>query len=295
MSAGDEFLLTCAEHHSNIVPWQIAAAEKGIVVKHIGVDENGEIDLKELESSLSPRTKIFSVAHISNVLGIINPIAEIIDICHRHGVKVCVDGAQGIIHEKVDVQALDVDFYTFSGHKVYAANGSGVLYAKAELLEAMPPAQGGGEMIETVSFEGTTFAKAPLKFEPGTPDYPAQITLVEALKTADELRGNDTQVTKYLYDSLREDKRLVLYGTPKEESRKIGLFSFKVEGVSPEDIAILLDRMGIAVRSGELCAGPLMMELGVRGLTRVSIAPYNTMDEAEFFIKCLDKALKMLM
>lgn len=294
MALGDEVLLTSAEHHSNIVPWQLQEAERGIMVRHIDMEENGEIDLNKLEAALTPKTKIVSIAHISNVLGIINPIREIIEICHRHGVKVCIDGAQGIIHEKVDVQALDVDFYTFSGHKIYAANGSGVLYAKAELLDAMPPMMGGGEMIDTVSFDGTTFAKAPLKFEAGTPDYPAQITFTPALEAAEALRGNDREVTSYLYDKLRNDNRITLFGQPADDALKVGLFSFKVDGVSPEDIAILLDKMGVAVRTGHLCAEPLMQKLGVRGLTRVSIAPYNTLEEAEYFIKCLDRVLNML-
>lgn len=295
MAPGDEVIVSSAEHHSNIVPWQIAAAERGIVVKHLDVESNGEISLEKLSEMISAKTKIVSMAHISNVLGIINPVKEIIDLCHSKGVKVCIDGAQGIIHEKVDVQALDVDFYTFSGHKIYAANGSGVLYGKAELLAAMPPYMGGGEMIREVSFDGTTFAEAPLKFEAGTPDYPAQITFSEALQTASVLRGTDHEITRYLYDTLRADARITLYGQPSDETKKVGLFSFSVDGVSPEDIAILLDRMGVAVRTGELCAAPLLKQLGVRGLTRVSVAPYNTMEEAEYFVKCLDRVLKMLM
>lgn len=297
--AGDEIIVTSAEHHSNIVPWQLAAQRKGLKIKVWEVDENGQLDLAQLENLLSERTKLVSVCHISNVLGVINPIGEIASICHKHGAKILVDGSQGVIHEVVDFQALNLDFYVFSAHKLYAATGVGVLCGTTEMLEAMPPFLAGGEMIDKVSFDETTFAPIPLKFEAGTPNYASIATLTPALEMARELRAelgaNEEEIKEYLYKELLEIPGLKLYGTPVDLAKKIGLFSFTVEGVHHEDLALILDKMGICARSGELCAAPLMRQFGVSGMLRISIAPYNTMDEAKYFIENLRKAINMLM
>ena len=232
-------------------------------------------------------------AHVSNVLGIINPIKEIVSICHSKGVPVLVDGAQGIVHCKVDVKDLDCDFYAFSGHKIYAATGTGVLYGKRKWLNEMPPFMSGGEMIETVSFEGTTFAKAPHKFEAGTQNISAVPTFIPALETA-KLMKEEEGVSNYVLNALTSDPRITLYGVPRRTSDKVPVFSFAVKGAHHEDLALILDKMGIAVRSGQMCAEPLMNRLGVTGLLRASFAPYNTLDEAKYFVTSLDKAIKML-
>ena len=290
---GDEIVVTEAEHHSNLVPWQLLCGRKKAVLKVAKVTDDGYLDLEQLAALLSPRTKIVAVAHVSNVLGIINPIKEIVSICHSKGVPVLVDGAQGIVHCKVDVKDLDCDFYAFSGHKIYAATGTGVLYGKRKWLDEMPPFMGGGEMIETVSFEGTTFAKAPHKFEAGTQNISAVPTFIPALETA-KLMKEEEGVSNYVLNILTSDPRITLYGVPRRTSDKVPVFSFAVKGTHHEDLALILDKMGIAVRSGQMCAEPLMNRLGVTGLLRASFAPYNTLDEAEYFIKSLDKAIKML-
>lgn len=290
---GDEIVVTEAEHHSNLVPWQLLCERKKAVLKVAKVTDDGYLDLEQLAALLSPRTKIVAVAHVSNVLGIINPIKEIVSICHSKGVPVLVDGAQGIVHCKVDVKDLDCDFYAFSGHKIYAATGTGVLYGKRKWLNEMPPFMGGGEMIETVSFEGTTFAKAPHKFEAGTQNISAVPTFIPALETA-KLMKEEEGVSNYVLNALTSDPRITLYGVPRRTSDKVSVFSFAVKGAHHEDLALILDKMGIAVRSGQMCAEPLMNRLGVTGLLRASFAPYNTLDEAEYFIKSLDKAIKML-
>ena len=296
---GDEVIVSTAEHHSNIVPWQLLCERKKAVLKVLDIRENGTLAVEQLEKLLSQRTKIVAISHISNVLGLINPVREIAQICHAHGVPVLVDGAQGIVHEPVDVQALDCDFYVFSGHKLYAATGTGVLYGKRKWLDAMPPYMGGGEMIKSVSFAQTTFAPLPEKFEAGTQNFNGAPTLVPAIRFVQEARANaavqaeQAAITEYVYTKLTEDERITLYGTSLEQ--KIPLFSFAVKGAHHEDLALIMDKMGVALRSGQMCAEPLMDRLGVTGLLRASFGPYNTLQEAEYFIKCLDKAINMLL
>ena len=298
---GDEVVVTEAEHHSNIVPWQMMCRRKGAVLKVLPVDENGHLMVEKLDEILTDRTRIMAVTHISNVLGIINPIKEIIRICHEKGVPVLVDGAQGAVHCRVDVQDLDCDFYVFSGHKLYAATGTGVLYGKIKWLDAMPPYMGGGEMVGTVTFAETTYAPLPMKYEAGTQNFASTATLKPAIEFINSLNDNELieysdAVRDFLLDKLLSDERIKVYGVPRgTNDEKIPLFSFTVNGVHHEDLALILDKMGIAVRSGQMCAEPVMDRFGVTGMLRVSLAPYNTMEEAQYFVKCLDKAIMMLM
>lgn len=298
---GDEIVVTEAEHHSNIVPWQMLCKRKGAVLKVLPVDETGHLMVEKLDEILSDRTKIMAFTHISNVLGIINPVKEIIAKCHSKGIKVLVDGAQGSVHCKVDVQDLDCDFYVFSGHKLYAATGTGVLYGKKELLDAMPPYMGGGEMVGTVTFAETTYAPLPMKFEAGTQNFASTATFKPAIEFTNLLNDKELveeidKVRDYLLEKLTSDSRIRLYGVPRGTNEdKIPLFSFTVEGVHHEDLALILDKMGVAVRSGQMCAEPLMTRFGVTGMLRASLAPYNTMQEAEYFVKCLNRAIDMLM
>ena len=300
VSEGDEVVVSAVEHHSNIVPWQLMCERKGAVLKVLPVDDDGHLMVEKLSGLLTDRTKIVAISHISNVLGIINPVKEIINICHSKGVPVLVDGAQGIVHCKVDVQDLDCDFYAFSGHKLYAATGTGVLYGKKKWLEAMPPYMGGGEMVGTVTFEKTTYAPLPMKFEAGTQNFASTATFKPAIDIANklinkELIDNIDSIRDYLLDFFHKDERISLYGVPRgTNDEKIPLFSFSVNGVHHEDLALILDKMGVAVRSGQMCAEPLMDRFGVTGMLRVSFAPYNTMEEAEYFVKCLNRAIEML-
>ena len=297
---GDEVIVTEAEHHSNIVPWQMMCCRKGAVLKVLPVDDDGHLRVDLLDELLTSRTRIMAVTHISNVLGLVNPVEEIIEKCHAKGVKVLVDGAQGAVHCKVDVQALDCDFYVFSGHKLYAATGTGVLYGRQELLDAMPPYMGGGEMVGTVTFQKTTYAPLPMKFEAGTQNFASAATLKQAIEFINLLINNELieyndKIRDYLLDYFQKDERMRLYGVPRgTNDEKIPLFSFTVEGVHHEDLALILDKMGIAVRSGQMCAEPLMDRFGVTGMLRASFAPYNTMEEAEYFVKCLNRAIDML-
>ena len=297
---GDEVIVSEAEHHSNIVPWQMMCQRKGAVLKVLPVDDSGHLMVEKLDELITPKTKILAVTHISNVLGLINPVKDIIEKCHLKGVPVLVDGAQGAVHCKVDVQDMDCDFYVFSGHKLYAATGTGVLYGKKKWLDAMPPYMGGGEMVGNVSFNETTYAPLPLKFEAGTQNFASAATLKPAVEFAEKLMDSDQvryneEVRDYLLDALMTDERITLYGIPREANdEKIPLFSFVVNGVHHEDLALILDKMGIAVRSGQMCAEPLMDRFGVTGMLRVSLAPYNTMEEAEYFVKCLNRAINML-
>ena len=297
---GDEVIVSVAEHHSNIVPWQLLCQRKKAVLKVLEIDEFGGLLAESLEKLISQRTKIIAISHISNVLGLVNPVREIVQIAHAHDIPVLVDGAQGIIHEKVDVREMDCDFYAFSGHKVYGATGTGVLYGKKKWLDAMPPYMGGGEMIETVRFSGTTFAPVPGKFEAGTQNFNAVPTLQEALRLARQFQEdvdvaqNEWAITNYLTEALSAIPGLHLYGVPRGTQVKISLFSFSVEGAHHEDLALILDKMGVAVRSGQMCAEPLMDRFGVTGMLRASFAPYNTMEEAEYFVKCLNRAISML-
>ena len=297
---GDEVIITEAEHHSNIVPWQMMCERKGAVLKVLPVDDNGHLMIEKLDEIITDRTRIMAVTHISNVLGIVNPVKEIIGKCHSKGVPVLVDGAQGSVHCKVDVRDLDCDFYVFSGHKIYAATGTGVLYGKKNLLDSMPPYMGGGEMVGSVTFEKTTYAPLPMKFEAGTQNFASVATLKPAtdfinLLNDSKLIKNIDDIRDFILDKLTTDEMIKVYGVPcGTTDEKIPLFSFTVAGVHHEDLALILDKMGIAVRSGQMCAEPLMNRFGVTGMLRVSLAPYNTMQEAEYFIKCLNKAINML-
>lgn len=296
---GDEVIVSEVEHHSDIVPWQMMCQRKKAVLKVLKVDDSGHLMVDSLNSLITERTKIVAVTQISNVLGIVNPIDRIVEICHSKGVPVLVDGAQGIVHHGMDVTKTDCDFYAFSGHKIYAATGVGVLYGKKKWLDKMPPYMGGGEMISTVKFSGTTYAPLPEKFEAGTQNFTGVPTLRPAIEMA--LMMRDESLTKYcdgvkeyLMEELLKDERVTLYGVPSSMEEKIPLFSISVKGAHHEDLALILDKMGIAARSGQMCAEPCMDRFGVTGMLRLSLAPYNTMEEAEYFIKSLDKAVKML-
>ena len=301
VSEGDEVVVTEAEHHSNIVPWQMMCRRKGAVLKVLPVDDHGHLKVEMLDEILTDRTRIMAVTHISNVLGIINPVKEIIEKCHAKGVPVLVDGAQGAVHCRPDVQEMDCDFYVFSGHKLYAATGTGVLYGKRKWLDAMPPYMGGGEMVGTVTFAETTYAPLPMKYEAGTQNFASMATLKQAVEFIGLLDDSalveyGDKVRDYLLDYFLKDERIRLFGAPRGTyDEKIPLFSFVVNGVHHEDLALILDKMGIAVRSGQMCAEPVMDRFGVTGMLRVSLAPYNTMEEAEYFVKCLNRAIDMLM
>ena len=296
---GDEVIVSEVEHHSDIVPWQMVCQRKKAVLKVLKVDDSGHLDVDSLDTLISERTRIVAVTQISNVLGLVNPVDEIVAKCHARGVPVLVDGAQGVVHDGMDVQKTDCDFYAFSGHKIYAATGVGVLYGKKKWLDQMPPYMGGGEMIATVKFSGTTYAPLPEKFEAGTQNFNSVPTLKPAIEMANllndsELAKSSEAVRDYLLDALTRDERITLYGVPRRTSEKISLFSITVDGAHHEDLALILDKMGIAARSGQMCAEPAMDRFGVTGMLRLSLAPYNTMEEAEYFMKSLDKAISML-
>lgn len=297
---GDNIIVSEAEHHSNLVPWQLLCQRKGAELRKLPILDSGEFDLEALEQLMDERTKLLCVAQVSNVLGIVNPIEEIVSKAHSRGVKVLVDGAQGAVHQKVDVQKMDCDFYAFSGHKLFAATGTGVLYAKKELLEQMNPFLGGGEMIATVHFENSTYADLPYKFEAGTPNFNAMPTLKPALELLkmsledEDLNSNLEAIKEYVSEELKKDDRIHFAAESVEIDRRIPLFSIMVDGVHHEDLAILMDKMGVALRSGHLCAEPLMGRLGVQGILRASFVPYNTMQEAEEFISCLRRSIDIL-
>ena len=297
---GDEIIVSEVEHHSNIVPWQMLCERKKAVLKVWHPDENGFLPMENLARKITDKTRLVAVTHISNVLGLINPVKDIVDFCHSWNVPVLIDGAQGIVHQRVDVKALDCDFYAFSGHKIYAETGTGVLYGKKKWLDAMPPYMGGGEMIETVRFSGTTYAPLPGKFEAGTQHLSGAPTLVPALEFLVETLENkevideQSRIREYLLGWFAARKDIRLFGVPRRTSDKINLYSFAVEGAHHEDLALILDKMGIAVRSGQMCAEPLMDYFGVTGMLRASFAPYNTLSEAEYFTKSLDKAINMV-
>ena len=297
---GDEVIVTEAEHHSNIVPWQLMCQRKGASLKVLPVDDSGHLRMDLLAGLITDRTRIMAVTHISNVLGIVNPVEEVVRICHEMGVPVLVDGAQGAVHCKVDVQKMDCDFYVFSGHKLFAATGTGVLYGKKNWLDQMPPYMGGGEMVGNVSFKETTYAPLPMKFEAGTQNFASAAALKPAIEFVNllndsELVNYNDGIRDYLLEILMKDERIRLFGVPRGTfEEKIPLFSFAVEGVHHEDLALILDKMGVAVRSGQMCAEPLMDRFGVTGMLRASLASYNTMEEAEYFVKCLNRAIDML-
>lgn len=300
LKSGDSVIIAGDSHHSNIVPWQIACERVGARLKVIPVDDNGRLEIERLDSLIDSRTRLVAVTHISNVLGIVNDMEKITEIAHARGAKVLVDGAQGIVHAKVDVQAMDCDFYAFSAHKIYGETGCGILYGKSDLLNQMPPYMGGGEMVETVTYEKTTYAPLPLKFEAGTPNFIAAASLAPAIDFADALdsgewgiavKEEEDAILAYLPDALREIEGLTLYGT---YGKKIPLFSFSVEGCNSSDIAQMLDKLGIAVRSGQMCSEPLMSRYGVTGMVRASFAPYNTLEEAVYLADSLKRVVKML-
>ncbi len=294
--AGDEVLITAMEHHSNIVPWQLLRKRMSIHLKVAPITPAGELIMGEFERLISSRTKLIAVTHVSNVLGTINPVGEIVKIARQHGVPVLIDAAQSVPHTRVDVQALDCDFLTFSAHKVYGPTGVGVLYAKEEWLNALPPYQGGGEMIESVTFEETTYNRSPFKFEAGTPDFVGITALGAALDylTAiglERVERYEKDLLDYATERLLAIPRLRLVGTAKEKSSVI---SFLVEGIHPYDLGTLLDGMGIAVRTGHHCAEPLMHTLGIDGTVRASFAFYNTREEVDRLAEGIERIAKMI-
>ena len=290
---GDEIIVSEAEHHSNLVPWQMMCRRRGAHLVRLPVDDNGRLQVELLPSLASPRTRVVCVSHVSNVLGLVNPIEEITAFCRPRGILTVVDGAQGVVHCGVDVQRLGCDFYAFSGHKMYAVPGTGVLWGRMELLELLPPLFGGGEMIESVSWESSTYALPPRRFEAGTQNITGTPTLVAAIDLMAKMPPMD-ELRDYVSAGLAAIDGLRVYGVPSQPEQKIPLFSFTVEGAHHEDLALILDKMGIAVRSGQMCAEPLMDRFGVTGMLRASFAPYNTMQEAEYFITSLRKAITML-
>lgn len=295
MQEGDEVIVSTMEHHSNIVPWQLLQARKGIVLKVIPMNDRGELLQDEYEKLFSPRTRIVSVAHVSNVLGTVNPVRDMIVTAHTHGIPVLVDGAQSIPHMPVDVQALDADFYVFSGHKVYGPTGVGVLYGKEDWLDKLPPYQGGGEMIQHVSFERTTFNELPFKFEAGTPDYIGTTGLAKALDYVsalgmDHIAAYEHELTEYATRRLKEIPGMRIFG---EASEKGSVISFLVGNIHHFDMGTLLDRLGIAVRTGHHCAQPLMQRLGIEGTVRASFGLYNTKEEVDALVAGVERVSRM--
>lgn len=295
MNAGDEVIVSEMEHHSNIVPWQLQMARKGIALKVAPIDDEGNLDMEAFKKLFSERTKLVSIAHVSNVLGTVNPIDEIIQFAHSQGVPVLVDGAQSAPHFAIDVQAMDCDFFALSGHKMYGPTGIGVLYGKEEWLDRMPPYQGGGEMIETVSFDKVTFEKPPLKFEAGTPDYVATHGLATAVDYLlnlgmDNIQKHEAMLTKYAMEQLSTIKDIRFIGTPRQ---KDAVVSFLVGDIHPFDLGTLLDRLGIALRTGHHCAQPLMQRLGIQGTVRVSFGLYNTKEEIDVLVKGIERVAAM--
>lgn len=295
MQEGDEVIVSVMEHHSNIVPWQLQAAKKGISIRVIPMTDEGELRLDEYEKLFTERTKIVSVTHVSNVLGTVNPVEEMIRIAHEHGVPVMVDGAQSTPHFAVDVQAMDCDFFAFSGHKMYGPTGIGVLYGKEEWLDRLPPYQGGGEMIESVSFEKTVFEHLPFKFEAGTPDYVATTGLAKAIDYMaavgmDNIQRHEHELTEYAMQRLSEVEGIRIFG---RAPRKDAVVSFLVGDIHHLDMGTLLDRLGIAVRTGHHCAQPLMIRLGIQGTVRASFAMYNTREEIDALASGIERVSKM--
>ena len=295
MGEGDEVIVSVMEHHSNIVPWQLQAAKRGIALKVIPIDDSGNLLMDEYEKLFSDRTKIVSVAHVSNTLGTVNPVKDIVRIAHEHGVPVLVDGAQSTPHFKVDVQDLDCDFFAFSGHKIYGPTGVGVLYGKEKWLDRLPPYQGGGEMIESVSFERTVFERLPFKFEAGTPDYVATHGLATALDYVsalgmDNIATHERELTAYCMEQMQTIPGIRLFGTTPG---KDAVVSFLVGDIHHLDMGTLLDRLGIAVRTGHHCAQPVMDRLGVQGVVRASFALYNTKEEIDALVSGVKRVATM--
>ncbi|MDL2211068.1 cysteine desulfurase [Bacteroides sp. OttesenSCG-928-M17] len=295
MTKGDEVIVSVMEHHSNIVPWQLLASRKGIKLKVIPMNDRGELLMDEYKNLFSERTKLVSVAHVSNVLGTINPVEDLIRIAHQHNVPVLLDGAQGVPHQQVDVQALDVDFYAFSAHKIYGPTGIGVLYGKEKWLDRLPPYQGGGEMIQSVSFEKTTFNELPFKFEAGTPDYIGTTALSKAIDYVstigmDAISAYEHELTLYATQRLKEIEGMRILG---EAEHKGSVISFLVGDIHHFDMGTLLDRLGIAVRTGHHCAQPLMQRLGIEGTVRASFAVYNTQQEIDMLVEGVKRVARM--
>ena len=295
LKEGDEVLVSVMEHHSNIVPWQMLRERKGIVLKVIPMTDEGEIDLEAYKNLFSPRTRLVCIAHVSNVLGTVNPVKEMTAIAHAHGTKVLVDGAQSVPHRHVDVQDIGCDFLTFSGHKIYGPTGIGVLYGREELLEKMPPYQGGGEMIARVSFEKTTYERLPFKFEAGTPDFVGSHALAVALDYVrgigqDIIAAHEADLTRYAMEQMSRIPGMKIYGTARE---KDAVISFNVGDIHPLDLGTLLDRLGIAIRTGHHCAQPLMARCGVESMARASFALYNTRAEVDALVAGIDRVRKM--
>ena len=304
MQPGDEILVTEMEHHSNIVSWQLQAQKHGIVVKYLPITDDGHLDLSTLNSQLSTKTKLVSVAHVSNVLGTVNPVEQIIKVAHEHGIPVLVDGAQSAPHMRVDVQAMDCDFYAFSGHKMYGPTGIGVLYGKEEWLEKLPPYQGGGEMIDKVTWEKTTFERLPFKFEAGTPDYVATHGLAKAIEYMesigiDAIQQHEQELTRYCMEQLQSIDGMTIYGPQLStvncqlSTVKDAVVSFNVGTIHHLDMGTLLDRLGIAVRTGHHCAQPLMDRLGISGTVRASFALYNTKEEVDILVAGIRRVSQM--
>ena len=298
MEEGDEVIVTEMEHHSNIVSWQLQAMKRGIVVKYIPISDDGcLVSCDDIATYINENTKIISIAHVSNVLGTVNPVEEIIKVAHAHGIPVLVDGAQSAPHFKVDVQAMDCDFFAFSGHKMYGPTGIGVLYGKEEWLEKLPPYQGGGEMIDKVTWEKTTFERLPFKFEAGTPDYIATHGLAKAIDYIDSIgfeviQQHDQQLTRYCMQQLMTIEGMKIYG-PMNASQKDAVVSFNVGDIHHLDMGTLLDRLGIAVRTGHHCAQPLMDRLGISGTVRASFALYNTKEEVDALVAGIRRVSQM--
>lgn len=295
MQEGDEVIVSTMEHHSNIVPWQLQAAKKGIAIRVILMNDRGELLIDEYEKLFNDKTRIVSVAHVSNVLGTVNPVKEMIRIAHEHDVPVLVDGAQSTPHFKVDVQELDCDFFTFSGHKMYGPTGVGVLYGKEDWLDKLPPYQGGGEMIESVSFEKTVFEKLPFKFEAGTPDYVATHGLAKAIDYIesigiDKIAEHEQMLTRYCMQQLKTIDGMAIFG---EAEHKDAVVSFLVGQIHHLDMGTLLDRLGVAVRTGHHCAQPLMDRLGIQGTVRASFALYNTKEEVDILVAGVKRVASM--
>ena len=295
-SKGDKILISNLEHHSNIVPWQMIAEEKGAIIEVIPVDERGVLDLAAFRNLLDASVKLVAVNHVSNAIGTINPIAEMIQLAHAHGAKVMIDGAQSIAHLDIDVQALDIDFFVFSAHKLFGPTGVGVLYGKRELLESMPPYQGGGEMIKEVSFEGTTYNELPYKFEAGTPNIADVIALSAAIDyvnalSKEALFTQELALLAYATEQLSTIPGLRIIGTAPD---KIAVISFVIDGIHPQDLGVLLDKFGIAIRTGHHCVQPLMKRFGLPGTCRASFAFYNTFEEIDLFVKALRRSINML-
>ncbi|MDN0023760.1 aminotransferase class V-fold PLP-dependent enzyme [Leyella lascolaii] len=295
MKEGDEIIVSVMEHHSNIVPWQLQAARRGVAVRVIPMNDEGELDMEAYAGLFTERTKIVSVAHVSNVLGTVNPVREMIRIAHSHGVPVLIDGAQSTPHFKVDVQELDCDFFAFSGHKIYGPTGIGVLYGKEEWLDRMPPYQGGGEMIESVTFEKTVFQSLPFKFEAGTPDYIATHGLAVALDYVNDIgleniSSHERELTSYCMEQMRSIDGIALFGTSEH---KDAVVSFLVGDIHHLDMGTLLDRLGIAVRTGHHCAQPVMQRYGIQGAVRASFAMYNTREEIDALVEGVRRVSRM--